>query len=243
MAEPNIFLDVPSALGGDNKQVVDENANFFRHDVNIPTSFVRTETAFQQKQSYEPLDIGIEHEKHKGFFSYDESILDIGGGFFKITTKYAKVPETHYTFQAISVPYLKFTGTTITGSGPIVIVETFLFGFLNLQAIEDVRNFDEETYASTETKQGTVNCVVRVKCEYKDAPYEQVKDGTLAPFDIKTADYLENDENGNQGSIDNTLTFPFTTAVPSDPIKYESGKYLGNIYYQKTFEIVSEFKI
>ena len=118
-----------------------------------------------------------------------------------------------------------------------------MFGFLNLQAIEDVRDFDEDSYASTETKQGTVNCVVRIKCEYKDVPYEKVQDGTLAPFEIKTAEYLENEENGQQGTIDNTLTFTFTPADPSDPIKYESGKYLGNIYYQKTFEIVSEFKI
>ena len=243
MSENNTKLDVPSALSGDEKFVSDPNANFFRHDVNIPTSFVRTETSFQQKNAYEPMAIGVEHDIHKGFFSYDESVSDIGGGFFKITTKYAKVPDTHYTFQAISVPYLKFTGTTVTGSGPIIIVDTFLFGYLNVQAIEDVRNFDEDSYVSTETKQGTVNCVVRVKCEYKEVPFEEITNGTLTPFDIKTADYLEHPQNGNSGNIDNTLTFNFTVSSQSDPIKYESGKYLGNIYYQKTYEIVSEFKI
>ena len=243
MSENNTKLDVPSALSGDEKFVSDPNANFFRHDVNIPTSFVRTENSFQQKIAYEPMEIGVEHTTHKGFFSYDESVSDIGGGFFKITTKYAKVPDTHYTFQAISVPYLKFTGTTVTGSGPIVIVDTFLFGYLNVQAIEDVRNFDEDSYVSTETKQGTVNCVVRVKCEYKEVPFEEITNGTLTPFDIKTADYIEHPDNGASGSIDNTLTFDFSAESQSDPIKYESGKYLGNIYYQKTYEIVSEFKV
>ena len=37
------------------------------------------------------------------------------------------------------------------------------------------------------------------------------------------------------------MTFTFTPAAPSQPIKYEAGKYAGNIYYNKTFEIVSEF--
>ena len=221
MSENNTKLDVPSALSGDEKFVSDPNANFFRHDVNIPTSFVRTENSFQQKIAYEPMEIGVEHTTHKGFFSYDESVSDIGGGFFKITTKYAKVPDTHYTFQAISVP----------------------FGYLNVQAIEDVRNFDEDSYVSTETKQGTVNCVVRVKCEYKEVPFEEITNGTLTPFDIKTADYIEHPDNGASGSIDNTLTFDFSAESQSDPIKYESGKYLGNIYYQKTYEIVSEFKV
>jgi hypothetical protein len=174
---------------------------------------------------------------------FEESVRDIGNGLFEIESKYANKPSTWYSFEAQSIPFTKFVGITITGSGPIVITTSSLYGWLNLQGIEDVRNFNENVFASTEQKSGSINCVVRVKHEYNTASLEEIQNGSLAPFSIQTAGYEANPNNGNVGNIDTNLPFNFTTSDPSNPIKFEAGKYIGNIYYNKTYEIVSTFVI
>jgi len=220
---------------------LDETSNFFLKDPNIPESYVVVETAAQGKGSYQTTAIGTPHPTLKDYFLYEESVTDIGGGLFKIQSKYAIVPPTWYSFEAQNISFTKFVGVSVTGTGPIIITQSFKFAWLNLQGIEDVRNFNENIYASTEQKQGSVNCVVRIKHEYASASLGQIKDGSLAPFSIATAGYEANVQNGTEGSIDDDMTFTFTTGTPSDPIKYEAGKYVGNIYYNKTFEIVSAF--
>ena len=225
----------------DNRLSLDENANFFIKDPNIPESYVIVEKSAQDKISYEPTEVGNAHPTKSDYFLYEESVSDIGNGIFEITSRYAKTPPTWYSFEAQNIPFTKFVGVTVTGSGAIVITESFKFAWLNLQGIEDVRNFNENVYASTEQKQGSVNCVVRVKHEYQTATLEAIKNGSLAPFSIQTASYIPNDDNGEIGNIDEDMTFTFTPSDPSDPIKYEAGKYAGNIYYNKTYEIVSQF--
>jgi hypothetical protein len=233
--------DMPEPLT--SRVELDLEANFFIKDPNIPESYVIVEKSAQNKGSYTPTAIGVPHKTRKKYFLYEESVRDIGNGIFEIESKYAVEPPTWYSFEAMQIPFTKFSGTTVTGGGSIVIRQSFKFGWLNLQGISDVRNFNENNYVTTENKQGSINCVVRVKHEYKSADFNMIKAGTLTPFTITTASYEANVENGSLGNIDDDLTFNFTNAAPSDPIKYESGKYTGNIYFQKTFEIVSNFVI
>jgi hypothetical protein len=236
-----VIDDLPS--GRVARTSLDENANYFIKDTNIPKSYVIVEASFQDKASYEPLDIGKPHPKKPTYFLYEESVTDIGGGLFRIESKYAIVPNTWYSFEAQNIPFTKFAGLSIVGSGSIVISTSYKFAWLNLQGIEDVRNFNENVYASTETKQGSINCVVRIKNEYMSVPQPLIESGALAPFAIDTAGYEQNDQNGTVGNIDDDMTFTFTTSAPSKPIKYEAGKYVGNIYYNKTYQIVSTFII
>ena len=233
--------DMPDSQPLTGRVLLDDEANFFIKEPNIPESYVLVEKSAQNKGNYTPLPIGQAHTTQTEYFLYEESVSDIGNGIFEITSKYAKVPPTWYSFEAQNIPFTKFVGVTVTGSGPIVITQSYKFAWLNLQGIEDVRNFNENVFASTEQKQGSVNCVVRVKNEYQAATLEAIKDGSLAPFSIQTASYEANTENGTLGNIDDEMTFTFTPEAPSQPIKYEAGKYAGNIYYNKTFEIVSEF--
>jgi len=234
--------DVPSNLS--SRITLDADANFFIKDTQIPGSFVAVEKQVQNKADYVPQDIGTAHPTRTNYSLYEETVRDIGNGLFEIESKYAAIPTSPwYSFEAMQVPFTKFAGTTVTGSGAVVIRQTFLFGWLNLQGIEDVRDFNENVYVSSETKQGSINCVVRVKHEYAASPLSEIQNGNLAPFSIETADYEPNPNNGNQGNIDDDLTFTFTTSAPSEPIKFEAGKYIGNIYFQKTFEIVSTFVI
>ncbi len=222
---------------------LDLEANFFIKDPQIPESYVIVEKSAQNKDSYKPTAIGTAHKTQTKYFLYEESVSDIGNGIFEITSKYAIVPPTWYSFEAQSIPFTKFAGITVTGSGSAVITESFVYAWLNLQGIEDVRNFDESVFASTEQKSGSINCVVRVKHEYESASLESIKNGSLTPFTIETAGYEANPNNGNIGNIDDDLTFTFTTGSPSNPIKFEAGKYIGNIYFNKTYEIVSTFVI
>ena len=233
--------DMPSAQPLTGRVLLDDEANFFIKDPNIPESYVLVEKSAQNKGDYTPLKIGTAHSTQTDYYLYEESVSDIGNGIFEITSRYAKTPPTWYSFEAQNIPFTKFVGVTVTGSGAVVITQNFKFAWLNLQGIEDVRNFNENVYASTEQKQGSVNCVVRVKHEYQTATLEAIKDGSLAPFSIQTASYIANDDNGAVGNIDEDMTFTFTPQSPSDPIKYEAGKYVGNIYYNKTYEIVSTF--
>jgi len=233
--------DMPAGQPLTGRVLLDDEANFFIKDPNIPESYVLVEKSAQNKGSYAPLPIGTAHSTQNTYFLYEESVSDIGNGIFEITSRYAKTPPTWYSFEAQNIPFTKFVGVTVTGSGAVVITQPFKFAWLNLQGIEDVRNFNENVYASTEQKQGSVNCVVRVKHEYKEATLDAIKDGSLAPFTIQTASYIANDSNGTIGNIDEDMTFTFTPSDPSGPIKYEAGKYVGNIYYNKTYEIVSTF--
>ena len=233
--------DVPSTLSA--RITLDANSNFFIRDSQIPESYAITEKEVQNKINYTPTAIGTAHPTQTTYSLFEESVRDIGNGLFEIESKYANVPSTWYSFEAQSVPFTKFVGVTITGSGPIVLTTSTLYGWLNLQGIDDVRNFDENVFASTEQKSGSINCVVRVKHEYAASSLEQIQQGTLSPFSIQTAGYEANPNNGNVGNIDTDLTFDFTTAAPSNPIKFEAGKYIGNIYYNKTYEIVSTFVI
>ena len=233
--------DLPSSLS--QRITLDENSNFFIRDSQVPESYAIVEKQAQDKTSYDPLDIGTPHPTKTTYFLFEESVRDIGNGIFEIESKYAVVPKTWYSFEAQSVPFTKFSGLTITGSGPIVIATTSLFGWLNLQGIEDVRDFNEDVYADSTIKSGSINCVVRVKHEYAAANLNQIHNGSLTPFEIETADYEANPANGNTGNIDDDLTFNFSVGTPSKPIKFEAGKYIGNIYYNKTYEIVSTFVI
>ena len=233
--------DMPSDLSG--RIELDSDANFFIKDPQIPESYVIVEKSAQNKGAYIPTAIGTPHRLRKTYFLYEESVRDIGNGIFGIESKYAIVPPTWYSFEAQSIPFTKFVGITITGGGATVVTTSSLYGWLNLQGIEDVRNFDENVFASTEQKSGSINCVVRVKHEYKDVPLDAIQSGALAPFTIETAGYEANTANGQIGSIDEDLTFTFNVSQPSNPIKFEAGKYIGNIYYNKTYEIVSTFVI
>tara|TARA_R110000796_G_scaffold22916_1_gene65938 strand:+ start:2840 stop:3562 length:723 start_codon:yes stop_codon:yes gene_type:complete len=235
--------DMPAASPLAGRVTLDEESNFFIKDPNIPESYVVVEKSAQNKTTYVPTDIGTPHPTLVLYFLYEESVRDIGNGIFEIDSKYAIVPPTWYSFEAQNIPFTKFVGVSVTGSGAIVITESYKFAWLNLQGIEDVRDFNENVYASTEQKQGSINCVVRIKHEYAAATLASIKDGTLAPFTIATAGYEANTLNGTLGNIDDDMTFTFTTADPSDPIKFEAGKYIGNIYYNKKFEIVSAFVV
>jgi len=239
--------DMPSATPLTGRVQLDPHVNYFLISSDIPESYAVVEKEVQDKDSYNPdaVKIGTAHPTAglATYLKYEETVKDIGNGLFEISTKYAKPPSTWYSFQAESIPFTKFAGITVTGSGSVVITQSFLFGWLNLQGIEDVRDFNEGVYASSEQKQGSINCVVRVKHEYASSSLEQIQAGTLTPFTIETAGYEGNTANGNIGNIDDDLTYNFNNANPSNPIKFEAGKYAGNIYYNKTYEIVSNFVI
>ncbi len=239
--------DMPSATPLTGRVQLDANASYFLISPDIPESYAVVEKEVQNKSAYDPnsVKIGTPHPTTglSAYLKYEETVNDIGNGLFEISTKYAKPPSTWYSFEAMQIPFTKFSGTTVTGSGNIVIRSSFKFGWLNLQGIQDVRDFNESNYVTSETKQGSINCVVRVKHEYKASDFTSIKNGTLTPFTIQTAGYEANLQNGTSGNIEDELSFPFTTGTPSKPIKYESGKYHGSIYFQKTFEIVSTFKI
>ncbi len=251
------FGDLPSTLV-DGEKTLDPNSNYFKKDSSIPTSDVIATVSYVDKANYIPLLVGEENEVHKLHYAYEETLSDIGGGFFKVTTRWAKIPDTWYSFESINIPYLKFRGVSIIGGGGITIGTAYLFNYLNVQSISDVNFFNEDGYTSFEEKSGTINVACRVKHEYVLLTAEEIKDGNI---DTKMAFAVSQDENSfadgefNVGymlrtgdpqvnvSIDTETAFAFKTDAPSPKVRIASGIYAGNIYYKHTYEIVSTVKV
>jgi len=236
--------DMPSGNSLANRVSLDQNANFFLKDTQIPKSYVIAEKEAQNKNTYVPRDIGVAHPTKTNYYFYEESVSDIGNGIFEITARYAAVPPTWYSYESFNIPYLKYLGVQITGSGPITIVSKFFYSYLNAQSIEDIRNFNEDIYANSFEKSGTINVPVRVKHEYYLAPLASVLNGSFTGLAIQNTDYLSYSGNGSSSiGIDDVITYPFTPASPSGAVAYDAGKYVGNIYYKKTYEIVNGFNV
>lgn len=235
--------DVPSALTA--RLTLDENANFFIKDPQIPQSYVVVEKEAQFKSSYTPTAIGTAHSTKTQYYLYEESVTDIGNGIFEITSRYAAVPPTWFSYESFNIPYLKYLGVRITGGGAITLVDKIFYSYLNAQSIEDIRNFDEEIYANSFEKSGTINVPVRVKHEYYLAPLSSVLDGTFTGLNISNTDYISYSGNGavNTIGIDDVINYGFSPSQPSPPVFYEAGKYIGNIYFKKTYEIVNDFNV
>jgi len=250
-------LDVPSSLESGELFLSDKHASFFRKDSKIPTSFVKGTTSFVLKNSYTPTATGIENDKDKGYYAYEESVTDMGGGIFKVNTKYAKVPETHYTLQVLNIPYFKFRGVASITGGSITINTAYLFNFLNVQSAKDVKFFNEDGFSSKEEKGGTINVSCRVKHEYQLVEIDELATGNLdaLTFEVSTASNSFGDGVMNCGyigkdddpvvnvNIDSTQNFEFSSSNPSPKIKIASGVYAGNIYFKKTFQIIQNVSI
>lgn len=233
---------MPTSLNG--RVSLDQNANFFIKDPQIPNSYVAVEREAQDKSSYVPTNIGVPHPTRNTFYLYEESVRDIGNGIFEIDAKYAAVPPTWYSYESFNVPYLKYLGVRVTGGGAITIVEKFFYSYLNAQSIGDIRNFNEEIFADSFEKSGTINVPVRVKHEYYLAPLASVLNGSFTGLNISNTDYISFSSNGSTSTgIDDVITYNFSPSVPSDPVLFEAGKYVGNIYFKKTFEIVNDFNV
>lgn len=234
--------DVPSALT--NRLTLDQNANFFLKDPQIPQSYVIVEKEAQLKTSYTPNPVGTAHPTKTTYYLYEESVTDIGNGLFEITSRYAAVPPTWYSYESFNVPYLKYLGIQVTGGGPITIVQSYFYSYLNAQSIEDIRNFDEEIFANSFEKSGTINVPVRVKHEYFLAPLASVLNGNFTGLNISNTDYISYSSNGSTTiGIDDVINYGFTPSAPSPPVLFEAGKYIGNIYFKKTYEIVNNFNV
>lgn len=245
-------LDVPAQLSGGESFLSDKHALFFRKDSKIPTSFVKGTTRFVLKNSYTPTATGIENEDDKEYYAYEESVNDIGGGIFRVNTKYAKVPETHYTLEVLNIPYLKFRGVSSITGGAITINTAYLFNFLNVQSIKDVKFFNEDGFTSEEEKGGTINVSCRVKHEYQLLEINDLASGNLdgLQFEVSSEPNSFGDGLMNCGyiggandpivnvNIDSNQVFTFSSANPSPKVRIASGVYAGNIYFKKTFQII-----
>lgn len=259
MGEYKRFGDLPGEVTSSPQGLLaDPNSNLFRKDPRCSTSNVIVTTSFVDKANYTPTNVGEPNEKKPEFFAYEETVSDIGGGIFKITTRYAQVPETWYSFASINIPYLKFRGVSVLTAGGITINTAYLFNFLNIQSSADLKFFNIDGFTSTEEKSGTINVACRIKHEYVKLDIENIKSGDgldAMKFEEFSTDndfgdgpyncgyfLLAGDPQANE-AIDKESTFAFTSASPSPKVKIESGVYAGNIYFKNTYQIIGDVKI
>jgi len=245
-------------LPGDRSQRIglDDTSNFFIKDSKIPDSYVIVETAVQSKQDYEPTNAGVAHPTKTDYFLYEETVTDIGGGLFKIQSKYAIVPKTWYDFEVIQLPYLKFWGLSVIGGGGISIGTSYLWAYLNVQSTDDLFFFNTEGFTDSKEKSGTINAACRIKYEYEIIELEQKQSGEInLPFEVSAnaqsfgdgeynCGYFGQEENPTENvNIDEEKIFTYSPTDPSPKVRIESGVYLGNIYYRKTYELIGEITV
>lgn len=246
--------DTPSPLT--DRIELDLSSNFFIKDPNIPGSYVVVEKSAQDKSSYEPTEIGTAHKTRTDYYLYEESVSDMGNGMFEITSKYAIVPPTSYTFDVIQLPYLKFWGLSVVGSGPITIGTSYLYTFLNVQSSEDLKYFSTDGFVNTREKSGTINAACRVETSFSIVELQKRKSGEIDlsfPYSSDSNSYGDGEYNcgyfGNSLNpeqnkyIDDTQTYDFTASNPSPKVKIETSLYAGNIFSQKTYEIIGQVEI
>jgi len=248
--------DMPSNSPLTGRVILDSESNFFIKDVNFPESYVFVEKSVQNKSAYVPTPIGTAHTTQTSYFLYEESVSDIGNGIFEIDSKYAVVPPTSYTFEVIQLPYVKFWGLAVIGGGGISIGTSYLYSFLNVQSTADLHNFSTEGFVDTKEKSGTINAACRVKTVFTSIALANRKDGLIdLSFPVSTSPESVGDGDYNCGyfgntanpvqnvSIDNEQTFAFTAAAPSPKVQISSSVYAGNIFMQKTYEIIGTVKV
>lgn len=74
-------------------------------DPNIPDSKIFTELYVTKKGEYDFLEIGTRSDYHNSAYLYQETnFKDIGGGLMTFERKYARIPDSSYTVQTVSVP-------------------------------------------------------------------------------------------------------------------------------------------
>ena len=253
MSDYKLIDDLPSSR--DSRLTLDEYSNYYLKDSRIPDSYVITETLSQSKESYEPNPAGREHPSKRNFFLFEEKVTDIGGGLFKISANYAKTPDPWYGFESIQLPYLKFWGLSVIGGGGITIGTSYLSSFLNVQSTDDLFFFNTEGFTDSKTKSGTINVACRVKYDYDIVDLSQKTGGNIEiPFEVGGSNsfgdgayncgYFGNDRNPiKNANIDEQVSFAFSIGNPSPKVKIESGVYLGNIYYRKTYQIIGNITI
>ena len=246
--------DLPN--GRVNRFELDQTANFYLKDSNIADSYVIVETSAQAKDSYDPTPAGTPHPRKTKYYLFEETVQDIGGGLFKIQSKYAIVPTTWYDFEVIQLPYLKFWGLSVIGGGGISIGTSYLSAFLNVQSTDDLYFFNTEGFTDSKSKSGTINAACRIKYDYDLITLAQKQSGQInLPFDVSTDSQSFGDGAYNCGyfgastnpetneSIDHPVTFTFTATSPSPKVRIESGVYVGNIYYRKTYELIGTVEV
>jgi hypothetical protein len=246
--------DLPQSRG--QRISLDETSNFYLKDSNIADSYVIVETAAQEKSSYDPQAAGTKHPKKNDYYLFEETVTDIGGGLFKIQSKYASVPTTWYDFEVIQLPYLKYWGLSVIGGGGITVGTSYLWGYLNVQSTDDLFYFNSEGFTDSKTKSGTINAACRIKYDYEiidltakqngniDLPFETSSDSQSFGDGAYNCGYFGASSNPKTNeNIDNEIPFSFSTSSPSPKVRIESGVYVGNIYYRKTYQLIGTVNI
>ena len=239
--------------------LLDGSANVFLYDQRIPDSYVIVTKTAINKSDYTPTDAGTAHPSQTNYFLYNQSVTDIGNGLFEVDSKYSKVPSAWYDFEVVNIPYVKFHGTSVLTAGGIVLGTSYLYTYLNVSSIQDVRFFDSGGFTQTIEKTGNINVACRVKYDYVQVTKAQK--GGAAGLDTAmafptftsgastgdgdfTSGYIENSSNPVQNvDVDSSTTFTFSNSSPSAKIKTEVGVWLGNIYQRKMYQIVGTVKV
>lgn len=235
--------------------LLDSNYSFSLLDPNIPDSKIFTELYVTKKGEYDFLEIGTRSDYHNSAYLYQETnFKDIGGGLMTFERKYARIPDSSYTVQTVSVPVGRLIAMTqqtppLTSQGYSYLGVKYPTGYQEMDV--DDGNGIRRVYVNSSVN---ADLACKVTTAYYAADIDGVEDGgvsfgntaqiaTLLPEintggTITSYTYWANSYLKYTYNIKGSL-FPAGTIVKREP----AGRYAGNIYAYKEYAIQNDFAV
>tara|TARA_R110002153_G_scaffold201220_1_gene354481 strand:+ start:13789 stop:14556 length:768 start_codon:yes stop_codon:yes gene_type:complete len=246
----SLKYDLPKSFYG-AATLLDANYSFSLLDENVPSSKIFSELYVTKKGDYDFLKIGTRSDYHNSAYLYTETgFKDIGGGLMTFERRYARIPDSSFAVESISVPVGRvyvYGSATYTQGLKSVIGAKLSSGSSYLNIDGELR----QVYIYQSTNE---NLPVQVTTKYYAADIDGTQDGgvsfgnstmlaTFLPEEEREAVSLTFSYWGNSGAVYTYRVrgslFPFGTLVKREP----AGRYAGNIYAYKEYALQNDLAV
>ena len=230
--------------------LLDSNYSFSLLDENVPNSKVFSELYVTKKGDYDFLKIGTRSDYHNRAYLYQETgFKDIGGGLMTFERRYARIPDSSFAVESISVPVGRVYIYPSEGepSGVRSVIGAKLSSGRSYLTVDGVLR---QVYIYQSSNE---NLPVQVTTRYYAADISGVGDGgisfgnssniaTFLPEVVRDAVSVRYTYWGNGESYTFPVRgslFPAGTLVRREP----AGRYAGNIYAYKEYALQNDLAV
>tara|TARA_R110002074_G_scaffold171517_1_gene333866 strand:- start:659 stop:1420 length:762 start_codon:yes stop_codon:yes gene_type:complete len=245
----SLKYDLPKSFY-DAATLLDANYSFSLLDEKVPNSKVFSELYVTKKGDYDFLRIGTRSDYHNSSYLYQETgFKDIGGGLMTFERRYARMPDSSFAVESISVPVgrVYIYGTDDSPSGVKSVIGPKLSSGRSYLTVDGVLR---QVYIYQPQSE---NLPVQVTTKYYAADISGVGDGgisfgnssniaTFLPEVVRDAVSVRYTYWGNGESYTFPVRgslFPAGTLVRREP----AGRYAGNIYAYKEYALQNDLAV
>ena len=248
--------------------LLDANYSFSLLDENVPNSKVFSELYVTKKGDYDFLKIGTRSDYHNRAYLYQETgFKDIGGGLMTFERRYARIPDSSFAVESISVPvgrvYVYGSETYVQGVRSVIGANIYPSEGepSGVRSVIGAKLSSGRSYLTVDGvlrqvyiyQSSNENLPVQVTTRYYAADISGVGDGgisfgnssniaTFLPEVVRDAVSVRYTYWGNGESYTFPVRgslFPAGTLVRREP----AGRYAGNIYAYKEYALQNDLAV